>query len=231
MGCGNGALSIPLAKQGHPIVAADFSRKMLDILDEKQAQEGLDCVTTKLMSWEDDWEEHGLTDASVDLALASRSIATSDLKRALLLLDRVAARRVCITLATGSSPRFDEHALRAIGLGELSGHDNLYAFNILVSVGIKPQLSYIETLRKDSFDSLEDAFEKYSLMVEETAPNVSGAEREAALARLHSWLGLHLRENPDAGQADAQAADGAPQKRLCLDRPRTISWAFIAWDK
>ena len=44
-----------------------------------------------------------------DVAIASRSIATADLRDALLRLTEVARRRVCITLATGSPPRRRAH--------------------------------------------------------------------------------------------------------------------------
>ncbi|MCL2807643.1 MAG: methyltransferase domain-containing protein [Coriobacteriia bacterium] len=32
MGCGNGALAVPLAMAGHPVIACDFSLKMLEAL-------------------------------------------------------------------------------------------------------------------------------------------------------------------------------------------------------
>lgn len=72
-----------------------------------------------------------------DVAIASRSIATSDLRDALLRLTEVARRRVCITLATGSSPRVDERILAAVGLPSVLGRDYLYAFNILANEGSK----------------------------------------------------------------------------------------------
>ena len=80
MGCGTGALSMPLGAAGHLVVAADFSRGMLGVLEGELAERGIASVTPKLMSWEDDWAAHGVLPGSVDVAVASRSIATADLK-------------------------------------------------------------------------------------------------------------------------------------------------------
>ena len=77
---------------------------------------GVRTVFPKLMSWEDDWPAFGVREGMTDVAIASRSIATADLRDSLLRLTDVARRRVCITLATGSSPRVDERILAAVGL-------------------------------------------------------------------------------------------------------------------
>lgn len=102
MGCGTGALSMPLGAAGHLVVAADFSRGMLGVLEGELAERGIASVTPKLMSWEDDWAAHGVLPGSVDVAVASRSIATADLKDSLMRLTDAARRRVCITLPTGA---------------------------------------------------------------------------------------------------------------------------------
>ena len=228
MGCGTGALSVPLGMRNHKVIAADFSPGMLAVLQKSLDEHKLSCVTTKLMSWEDDWRAHGLSDGSVDVALASRSIATSDLKRSLMLLDSVAKRRVCITVTPGSSPRLDERIMKGIGLAPLPGYDFQYAFNILVNEGIKPEVSYIESVRKESYDSVEEAFQDYSPMVYDTAKGIGETERAQALERLRSWLEAHLVENLAVAGCDK---GGFAPKKFSLDRPRITTWAFIAWDK
>ena len=223
MGCGTGALSMPLGAAGHLVVAADFSRGMLGVLEGELAERGIASVTPKLMSWEDDWAAHGVLPGSVDVAVASRSIATADLKDSLMRLTDAARRRVCITLPTGGSPR------TAVGLQNQLGRDYLYAFAILAEEGLKPEVSYIESTRPDTFDTPEEAYETFSRMVDDAAGAlVSAAERDAALARLRPWLADNLVENPRAGRPDRK---GEPEKRLALREPRKITWAFIAWDK
>ena len=158
MGCGTGALSVPLGAAGHPVVAADFSQGMLGVLEGELAERGIVSVTPKLMSWEDDWAAHGVLPGSADVAVASRSIATADLKDSLMRLTDAARRRVCITLPTGGSPRTDERVLTALGLQNQLGRDYLYAFAILAEEGLKPEVSYIESARPDTFDTPEEAY-------------------------------------------------------------------------
>ncbi|MDR2715851.1 MAG: hypothetical protein LBB46_03790, partial [Coriobacteriaceae bacterium] len=140
---------------------------------------GLGGVSPKLLSWEDDWEEQGLGVNAVDVALASRSLATADMKRSLMLLDSVARRRVCVTVAAGPSPRIDERALKAVGLDCLFSNDFQYAFNILLGLGIKPEVSYIESTREESFASVQEAYEHYARMVADATGQPGGCGTES----------------------------------------------------
>lgn len=229
MGCGTGALSLPLGRAGHEVVAADFSRGMLDRMEEALARNGVTSVRPVLMSWEDDWAAHGVGPESVDVALASRSIATADLKDSLMRLTDVARRRVGITLTTGSSPRTDARLMQAIGLQELLGRDYLYAFNILADAGLMPEVAYIESTREVTFDSFDEAYAELTRMVESAAGGVvSPAELTRALESLRTWTKETLEPNPHADEPDA---DGEPTKPLRLHGGRTITWAFIAWNK
>lgn len=229
MGCGTGALCVPLGKRGNKVVAADFSRGMLDRLQQTLELEGVRTVFPKQMSWSDDWPALGVRPGMVDVAIASRSVATADLRDSLLRLTDVARRRVCVTLATGSSPRTDERILNAIGLSSALGRDYLYAFNILANEGLRPEVTYIDSERTDTFDSLDDAFGVFARMVEDaTAAFVSAEDRAAALERLRPWLEENLVENERAGQPGKK---GLPEKPLRLREPRVVTWAFIAWSK
>lgn len=237
MGCGTGALSVPLAAEGHRVTAADFSQGMLDKLRESLDEKGCaQNATLVKMSWSDDWRAFGVEPGSADVALASRSIATADLRDSLMRLTDVARRRVCITLSTGTSPRSDEGLLADLGIRGRLGYDYLYAFNILANDGLRPEISYIDSLRDDSFDSREDARASFARMVDsaleapETYVDAAAFEaaRKRAMARLEEWLDAHLVPNEDAGKPDRK---GVPQGKLRTTRPRTISWAFISWNK
>lgn len=237
MGCGTGALSVPLAAEGHRVTAADFSQGMLDKLRESLDEKGCaQNATLVKMSWSDDWRAFGVEPGSADVALASRSIATADLRDSLMRLTDVARRRVCVTLSTGTSPRSDEGLLADLGIRGKLGYDYLYAFNILANDGLRPEISYIDSLRDDTFDSREDARASFARMVDSAlgapetyvdAPAFEAA-RSRAMARLEEWLDANLVPNENAGKLDRK---GVPQGRLRTTRPRTISWAFISWDK
>ena len=216
MGCGTGALATPLAMAGSHVIACDFSKRMLEVMLDDQKSLCVEGVDAKLLSWTDDWNAVGLTENSVDVALASRSIATDDMQDALMRLNRVARRRVCITLAYGSSPRVDDDLMVAAGLREYIGHDFLYAFNILANLGFKPEVAYIPSSRVERFESYEEALNKLANMVETACKGrASGSEIAAIPRNLDAWLSENLVET-----------DGILQ----LSKPRTVLWAFIAWD-
>ena len=140
MGCGSGALALPLAQDGHEVYACDFSRGMLDALMETAFRLGVnEHVHPMLLAWDDDWTTAGVP--VCDVALASRSIATGDMQAALAKLDEHARRRVCITLTTGLSPRVDPVLLDAIGREQPRYPDCVFAFNILWDMGVHPELS------------------------------------------------------------------------------------------
>ena len=208
MGCGTGALAVPLGEAGHKVVAADFSQGMLDQMQARLNEAGVRTVFPKLMSWEDDWPAFGVREGMTDVAVASRSIATADLRDALLRLTEVARRRVCITLATGSSPRVDER--------------------ILAAEGIRAEVRYIDSTRDDTFASPEDAYEKLAAMIDDSsAVRASDTERQRARANLREWLTANLVPNESAGAPDRK---GIPQLAWRLAEPRTVTWAFLAWN-
>lgn len=227
MGCGTGSLSLPLAAQGHRVVSADFSQGMLGVLRSEANEMDITTIDSKLMSWEDDWESHGVSENFVDVAIASRSIAVADMKKALMHLTSVARRRVCITLSTGSSPRMDARILADLGVKNEFGNDFLYAFNILVNEGIMPEVSYIESTRTDTFDSLDEAYEDLSRMTLDALSDKESPEAVQALERLSAWVEAHVVVNPNAGQLDRK---GLAQKEFRLDRDRIVTWAFLAWN-
>lgn len=177
------------------------------------------CLHPVRLAWADDWHAAGVGDKSVDVAVASRSIATSDLKAALLKLDGAARRRCCITLACNAGPRYDADVLAAVGVSVGESVDYLYAFNILAQLGRAPEVTYLDSPRKDTFDSLEDGVADFARMLE------SGHEDK--VPALRSYLAAHMVENPEAGEPGPK---GRLQGRYTLDHQRLVRWAFISWE-
>ena len=220
MGCGNGALTLPLAAAGHRVIAADFSQGMLDILVEDARDRGvLGLVKPICMSWSDDWESFGVVEGCVDIAVASRSIATDDLGDALMRLDRVARKRAAVTLSTSMSPRIDERILVDLGLQPALGRDYLYAFNILASRHIHPSVVYLDNDRKDRYPTREDAMASLGRMRGDILDKIDPGEREATGRRFDEWVGDNLVEDRDDAGAFWR-----------LRRPRLTRWALISWE-
>ncbi len=226
MGCGSGTLAIPLAQRGCRVVAADFSARMLDELTTTAGEANVRVssddaagIRPVLLAWDDDWASAGLDENSVDVALASRSIATHNLRAALEKLDRVATRRCCVTLACNAGPRYDAEVMNAIGVSVGESVDWLYAFNILAQMDRAPEVSYLASPRKDTFDSLEEGVADFARMLE------SGYEEK--IDELRSYLAEHMVKNDEAGQPGPK---GRLQGRYTLDHMRLTRWAFISWE-
>ena len=204
MGCGAGSIAIPLAQAGHPVIAADFSPAMLGTLDAGIEYYGLERRITPLeLAWDDDWDLVGPVAKAVDVAFASRSVTTTNLKGALAKLDRTARRRCAVTMVANSSPRYDLHLMNAIGASVTCSNGFVYAFNILIQMGALPQVTYFESPRRDTFDN------------------------EDKIDRLRDYIAQHMIENPHAGEPGSK---GVPQGRYMLDHVRKVRWAFIAWE-
>ncbi len=211
MGCGSGALSLPLAQAGHEVYACDFAQGMLDVLMDQAFRLGVaEHIHPMLLAWDDDWERAGVP--LCDAALASRSIATADMEAALVKLDAHARRRVCITLTTGLSPRVDPVLLEAIGREQPRYPDCMFAFNMLWGLGERPELSYIDSSRESRFPSFAAAIEKNAALMSVTS-------EERALLVAYSERHLHEKHD-DAGEVYWE-----------YDHQRVTPWAFIAWDK
>lgn len=228
MGCGTGVLAVEYAKTGCPVVAADFSEGMLSQTRTNVARAGVqESVEVRKLNWMQDWKAAGIARDSVDVAIASRSVATDDLKDALDKLSYVARRRCCITLATSFSPRADPRVMRECGIPNRHGRDFQYALNILVNEGLFPTCEYIASERKDTYDSIDDARLSMDHMVTAGLGRAEDGALAKARFRLARWLEGNLVENEEAGLPDEH---GNPQGRLRLRKNRLFVWAFIAWD-
>lgn len=227
MGCGTGAVSIPLAAGGHDVMACDFSEGMLEVLRAEACALGVD-VHTKLLSWADDWPACGIARGSYDVACASRSIVTANLRDSLGKLSNVARRRCAVTLPVGSSPRSDAAILSELGLQPQLGRDYVYAFVILTQMGFRPEVRYIESVRHDTFEDADEAYASLERMVVDACRDTADdGEMHHALERLRKWLPEHLVPNPDAGRPNGY---GEAEKAFRLKQPRKVVWAHIAWD-
>jgi len=209
MGCGNGILTLPLARAGHDVIAADFSDAMLDALTRRVQDEKLANVSVKKLDWDEDWLAAGIQPKSVDVALASRSIMVRDLHDALEKLNMVARDRVCVTMATSLGPRSVSEIVEYIGRPIARIADFTYGFNMLIQMGYYPEVRYIDSYKRDRFDSFEQALDYFRENIEDLTSD------EEKL--LNEYLREHLHVN-------------SKDSSMAMDYERLIRWAFIAWE-
>lgn len=227
MGCGNGALALPLAKAGHRVIARDFSGGMLAALADEIAAQGVSGIDFAQMSWEDDWQACGVGERIVDVAFASRSIITSDLRASLEKLSKVARKRACVTVSTNASPHVSADILRSLGAKAIKERDSMYTFAILVQMGFHPEVSYIMSRRCDAYEDAEDARAAIERMIVSAEPYMSIDDARACRENLPAWLEDNLVPNERAGQLNSHNEIEGP---LRLRVPREVRWAFISWE-
>ena len=76
MGCGGGALAIPLAAKVKKVTAVDFSPNMLAIVGDICRERNITNIETILGEWDSDWASLGI--GKYDIAIASRSLHAED---------------------------------------------------------------------------------------------------------------------------------------------------------
>jgi SAM-dependent methyltransferase len=211
VGCGSGALALPLGRAGHDVVGLDFSAGMLDRLRRKAAEEGLANVRTVQAAWDDDWRAAGV--GLADVVIASRSLDVRDLRAALRKLGAFARRRVCVTLPADGLLYPQLLAHEAVGRPCVRRGDQKTAVNVLRQMGIEPEVGALEHAGASRYESPEAALESLRRMI---AP--ADEREEAALER---YVAERLLETT--------GADGRQEWKQ--EPELAVRWAFLAWDK
>lgn len=205
VGCGSGTLAVPLAGRIATVTALDFSEGMLSQLRQRCQNSGITNVTAIHGSWEDDWEMLGI--ATVDVAIASRSIVVDDLREALTKLDRAARQRVYISAMVGDGPS-DRRIFEAVGRPLERGPDYIYVYNLLYQMGIHADISFITTSEWKMYETIDEAVDGMRWMLEDIS-----LEEEHSL---RNYLVAELVSHGDGWR---------------LPAPKVVRWAFISWEK
>lgn len=153
IGCGPGALSIPLAKKVRQVIAIDFSTQMLEELRAYAKREGVNNIQTYPIGWEDDWSIL----PQIDIVIASRSMEVPDMEAALAKMSAHASKACYLTYKVGGS-FVDMNILDFIGKKVKTKPDYWYIPLILYNHGYLPRIDYIETGRGSVRSGSEEEF-------------------------------------------------------------------------
>ena len=216
MGCATGTLAVPLARAGHRVHGCDFAEAMLAILDERAAAENLPIIS-RLLAWEDDWEEAGLGQNSVDVAFASRSLMSGNVFSAVRKLDSAARSRAAVVVPGSLLPSRDPRLLTYLGRSARRARIVRDVTRALASLGRVPIFATTQTFRPMRFSSFDEARSDLRRLAVPEPFTVREQRLFDAYAAQH-----FMRET-------ATGASGESDDQWILDYKLPVTWVFIGW--
>ena len=204
MGCGGGALAIPLAAKVRKVTAVDFSPNMLAIVGDICRERNITNIETILGEWDSDWASLGI--GKYDIAIASRSLHAEDSAPYIRKLINAARRQVFISSPEGDGP-LDTKLLDFVGRKGPTKPDYRRLMDIIQSMGIRADVSFIDGDQTNKWPTFEEAVEGQKWMFF----NATRQEDER--------IRLYLEQN-------LIRKDGMVQ----LPYERTYHWAVMWWD-
>ena len=216
MGCATGTLAVPLARAGHRVHGCDFAEAMLAILDERAAAENLP-ITSHLLAWEDDWEEAGLGENSMDVAFASRSLMSGDVPACVRKLDAAARSRAAVVVPNSLLPSRDPRLLTYLGRSARRPRVVREVTRALASLGRISVFATTRTFRPMRFSSFDEARSDLRRM----------AGPEPFTAREQRLFDAYAEQH--FVREDAATTSGKAGEQWVLDYPLPVTWVFIGW--
>ncbi len=167
VGCGPGTLTIPLAGKAAGATALDISSEMLKKLMTNAVRAGLHNIRCLNSSWEE--EAAARTLPVHDVVVASRSMITGDMRKALSWMNAVARRAVYVTLPIVHLP-LDWEVYRATGRGQERHPPFIYIYNLLYQMGITANVEVLYSRVQVQFSSVEEAVDDLRWRADEFTP-------------------------------------------------------------
>ena len=161
MGCGGGALAIPLAEKVRKITAVDFSPNMLAIIGNICVERSITNIETILGEWDSDWSALGL--GKYDITISSRSLRSENCVPYIRKLINAARRQVFISSPVGSGP-LDTRLLKFAGRETGLKSDYRRIMDALQSMGVRANLSFIEENHINRWQTPEEAIKAQKWM-------------------------------------------------------------------
>lgn len=157
LGCGEGSITLPIAKQVRKVTGVDSSTKMLELLNQRAQEQNIKNVDTILKSLEDiSYEEIG----DYDVVLASRSLnGIIPIEETLKTINEIANKYVFITLFGPENWKIEKEFNEYIGKENKPFPEYNYMFNILYNMGIYANIERLDIKVYREYSSIEEAMD------------------------------------------------------------------------
>ena len=157
VGCGEGSVTIPIAKRVKKVIGLDSSPKMLEYLEKRADENGISNIETVLQPIEEiSYDEIG----DVDVVVCSRSLnGIIPIEEVLFELNRIANKYVFITIFGPENKKIEKDFDRELGIKTEDFPDYNYLFNILFNMGIYANVERFDLNNYREYESIEDAMD------------------------------------------------------------------------
>lgn len=157
VGCGEGSVTIPIAKRVKKVIGIDSSPKMLEYLEKRASKQNIDNIETVLKPIEEiSYDDIG----DVDIVVCSRSLnGIVPIRKVLTELDNIADKYVFITIFGPENKKIEKDFDIEIGRKTEDFPDYNYFFNILFNMGIYANIERFDLKNYREYDSIADAMD------------------------------------------------------------------------
>lgn len=156
VGCGNGAITIPLAQKAKSVTALDSSTRMLEFLGKKAGHPSNIQMINKGLE-EVDAQEIGYH----DVVVASRSLnGIADIQAQLEKLDRIARKYVYITLWGVDNRKFENEMAELLGRESHQNPEYILVYNILYEMGIQANVEFLKSNTRNHYSNMDEALDR-----------------------------------------------------------------------
>ena len=157
VGCGEGSITIPIAKKVKKVIGIDSSPKMLEFLKKRAEDNEISNIESILMPIEDiSYSEIG----DVDVVICSRSLnGIIPIDKVLTELNKIANKYVFITIFGPENKKIEKDFDREVNIKTEDFPNYNYFFNILFNMGIYANIERFDLNNYRKYDSIEDAMD------------------------------------------------------------------------
>lgn len=176
LGCGNGSITLEVAKQVKEVTAVDMSKEMLNLAKNGARDKGLKNIKYVQSTVENLKISHM---GKYDVVIASRSLGgIYDLQKELKKVDELAKKYVYITIWGANSQQFEEELSQVMGTECHKHPDYIYVYNMLYQLGIYANVEMLDLESRRVYSNLEDAMERCMWKLGWNTEKIKEAEKE-----------------------------------------------------
>ena len=157
VGCGEGTVTIPIAKRVKKVIGVDSSPKMLEYLEKRAEDNNVSNIETILKPIEEiAYDEIG----NVDVVVCSRSLnGIIPIEEVLCELNKIAKKYVFITIFGPENKKIEKDFDKELGIRTEDFPDYNYFFNILFNMGIYANIERFDLNNYREYNSIDEAMD------------------------------------------------------------------------